>query len=221
MSSMTVEAMLERFPNNPVTKIEGEPSYQALRTLETELIQNASSIFTELGGGNHGCLGLLLSSAKHLEITGHDFSQHPNPGLIPTFPANPTQPQIAQVIATHKDQLRLCREQQTLIKALKKQCTTALPPKFIEELCDPYTGFNNKIMREMLDYLFENFGEASEGDVENLEQVFIAPFDPLEPFGNYVKTIEKAMRSAEAAGVRTLPIRLSPRLKTKSTKKGH
>ena len=119
MSSITVEAMLESFPNNPVTKIEGEPSYQALRTLETELIQNASSIFTELGGGGHGYLGLLLSSAKHLEITGHDFSRHPNPGPIPTFPANPTQPQIAQMNATHKDQLRLHREQQTLIKALK------------------------------------------------------------------------------------------------------
>ena len=197
---MTVEAMLESFPNNPVTKIEGEPSYQSLRTLETELIQNASSIFTELGGGNHGYLGLLLEAAKHLEITGHDFSRHPNPGPIPTFPANPTQPQIAQINATHKEQLRLYREQQTLIKALKKQCTTALPPKFLEELCDPHTGFNNKSMREILDYLFENFGEVSEGDVEKLEQVFTAPFDPLEPFGNYVKTIEEAMRSAEAAG---------------------
>ena len=67
---------------------------------------------------------------------------------------------------------------------LLKKCTTALPPKFLEELCDPHTGFNNKTIREILDYLFEIFGKASEGDVEKLEQVFIAPFDPLEPFGN-------------------------------------
>ena len=66
--------MLESFPNNPVTKIEGEPSYQSLRTLETELIQNVLLIFTELGGGNHRYLGLLLSSAKYLEIIGYDFS---------------------------------------------------------------------------------------------------------------------------------------------------
>ena len=75
-----------------------------------------------------------------------------------------------------------------------------MPPKFLEELCDPCTSFNNKTTCEILDYLFENFSNVSEGDVEKLEQVFIAPFDPLEPFENYVKTIEEAMRSAEAAG---------------------
>ena len=111
MSSVTVEAMLESFPNNPVTKIEGEPTCQALRLLESELIQNASSIMTEVGGGNHGYLGLVLSPQKYTQITGHTFTPHPNPGPIPTFPANPTQPQIAQINATHEDQLRLYREQ--------------------------------------------------------------------------------------------------------------
>ena len=200
MSSVSVEAMLESFPNNPVNKMEGEPTYQALRLLESELIQNASSIMTELGGGNHGYLGLVLSPEKCNQITGHDFEPHPNPGPIPIFPDNPTQPQIAQINATHKDQLRLYREQQTIIKALKKQCSTAVPSKFTDELCDPYTGFNNSTIREMLDYLFNNFGEVSEGDAEKLENVFVAPFDPLEPFGNYAKTIEEAMRTAEAAG---------------------
>ena len=200
MSLVTVEAMLESFPNNPVTKIEGEPTYQTLRLLEVELIQNASSIMTELGGGNHGYLGLVLSAEKYMELTGYEFIPHPNPGPIPTFPDSPTQPQIAQINATHKEQLCLYREQQTAIKALKKQCTTAPLPKFIEELCDPYTGFNNRTIREILDYLFGNYGEVSEGDVEQLEKVFTAPFDPMEPFGNYVKSVEDAMRAAEAAG---------------------
>ena len=94
MSSMIVEAILESFSNNLVTKIEGELPYQSLRALEIELIQNASLIFIELGEGNHGYLGLLLESTKHLEIIGHNFSCHPNPSLIPTFLDNPTQPQI-------------------------------------------------------------------------------------------------------------------------------
>ena len=200
MSSVSVEAMLESFPNNPVTKIEGEPTCESLRLLETELTQNASSVMTELGGGNHGYLGLVLSEEKYQQITGNNFTPHPNPGPIPEFPDNPTQPQIAQINATHKDQLRLFREQQTIIKALKKQCTSAIVPKFLEELCDPYTGFNNATIRQLLDYLFDNFGEVSERDVEKLEKVFLLPFDPYEPFGNYVKAIEDALRSAEAAG---------------------
>ena len=95
--------MLESFPNNLVTKIEGEPTCQILRLIEMELIQNASSILTELGGGNHGYLGLVLSVAKYTELTGHVFTPHPKPGLIPTFPQNPTQPQIAQANAIHKE----------------------------------------------------------------------------------------------------------------------
>ena len=47
MSSVTVKVMLESFPNNPVTKIDGEPTYQPLRLLEIELVQNASSLMIE------------------------------------------------------------------------------------------------------------------------------------------------------------------------------
>ena len=65
MSSVTVEAMLESFLNNPVTKIKGEQICESLRSIEIELIQNASSVMTELGGGNHGYLGLVLSEEKY------------------------------------------------------------------------------------------------------------------------------------------------------------
>lgn len=92
MSSVTVAAMFEAFPNNLVAKIDGKPTYQTLRLLVTELVQNTSSIMTELGGGNHGYLGLVLSAAKHLQLTGYVFALHPNPGPILTFPVNPTQP---------------------------------------------------------------------------------------------------------------------------------
>ena len=102
--------MLESFPNNLVTKIDREPTYQTLRLLETELVQNASLLMTELGGGNHGYLGLVLWAEKYILLTGHVFIPHPNPGLIPTFLANPTQPQIVQVSETYKEQLHLYRE---------------------------------------------------------------------------------------------------------------
>ena len=75
-----------------------------------------------------------------------------------------------------------------------------MPIKFLEELCDLYTGFNNKTIRKILDYLFVYSGKVSEGDAEKLEQVFIAPFDSLELFSNYVKTIEEAMQLVEAVG---------------------
>ena len=64
-------------------------------------ITNVTSIRSELGGGKHGCLGLLLKDAKHKAIT-FDFIPHSNPGPFPTFASLQTQPQIMQINATHK-----------------------------------------------------------------------------------------------------------------------
>ena len=95
--------MLESFSNNPVTKIEGELTYKALRLLKSELMWNILLAMIELGGRSHSYLGLVLSPAKYDQITGHNSVPHSNLGSILTFLPNPTQPQIAQVNATHKD----------------------------------------------------------------------------------------------------------------------
>ena len=45
------------------TPIRGEPTNKALKRLQTELRANASSVETDLGGGDHGYLGLVLTDA--------------------------------------------------------------------------------------------------------------------------------------------------------------
>ena len=66
---------------------------------------------TELGGGNYRYLGLVLSKDKYQQITEYNFALHLNPEPILEFQDNPAQLQIAQINATHKDQLHLFREQ--------------------------------------------------------------------------------------------------------------
>ena len=53
------------FPHRVPTKIQGEPLYRNLKRLKTELRANASSVDTDLGGGNHGYLGLVLSRNEY------------------------------------------------------------------------------------------------------------------------------------------------------------
>ena len=45
--------------------INGEPTYKSLKQLKTELHANAGSVDTDLGGGGHGCLGLVLSNVEY------------------------------------------------------------------------------------------------------------------------------------------------------------
>ena len=53
------------------TRINSEPTYQSLKRLKTEVRANASSVDTDLGGGDHGYFGLVLSDAEYARISPH------------------------------------------------------------------------------------------------------------------------------------------------------
>ena len=200
MVATTVEAIIESFPTSSIPRIEGEPTYKSIKEVEKIIITNASSIESELGGGSHGLLGLVIPEARYNTITGTNFVPHANPGALPTFPPNPTQPQIAQANTTHKEQLRLWREQNMATKALKKQATSAFDLKHLEEIHNNYTGFNNVSIQDIFIYLYDKYGDLDEADIEDLDKQLAEPYDPNEPFGTFVKRIEDIMEVAEAAG---------------------
>ena len=60
--------------------IRGEPTHQDLKRLNTELRANASSIDSDLGGGDHGYLGLVLTAPEYTAVCTTAFTP-------PTFPA--------------------------------------------------------------------------------------------------------------------------------------
>ena len=72
----------------------GEPNYYSIKEVEKHFIRTTSSIPKELGGGKHGCFGLISSAEKYLTITGNNFESDENPGTFPIFPQNATQPII-------------------------------------------------------------------------------------------------------------------------------
>ena len=200
MTYTSVDSVIESFPHSTFPKIEGEPDFASIKNIEKLIITNASSCESELGGGQHGMLGLVISPTRYHTITGHQFIPHNNPRALPTFPANPTQPQIAQINATHKEELRLWREQNLIIKALKKLLVSVWEQKYLEEIHDNYTCYNNYSIQQIFTYLFNKYGDLDEADVEKIDKTLTEPYDANEPFGSFVKKVEDAMEIAEAAG---------------------
>ena len=70
------------------TKIHGRPTYLQIKKLEKELIQYATNITTDLGGGAHGYLGLVKTDNEYNRITGTNF----------VIPVRPPDLQIARVL---------------------------------------------------------------------------------------------------------------------------
>ena len=81
------------FHHKTPTVVRGEPTYIDLKRIKTELRANASSVESDLGGGDHGYLFLVLSDAEYLQIPGITAAAVP-----PTWPGNLTiDPTFTQI----------------------------------------------------------------------------------------------------------------------------
>ena len=70
------------FANPSLTPIQGEPDADTLITLKNQLKANASSVPSNLGGGNHGHLGLVLSPATYALLANTPFATPAHPGAL-------------------------------------------------------------------------------------------------------------------------------------------
>ena len=87
---------------------------------------------------------------------------------------------------------------------LREQSAKHLLTKVVSKKCIAYlhnscTGCNNLTIQEILECLYENYGDLDEADLEQVEQKMALPFDPNEPFGVFVNKIEDCFDLAEAA----------------------
>ena len=95
-----------------------EPTNKSLKTLQKELQANASSVETDLGGGNHGYLRLVLTDAEYASIP------NTQPFVPPTYPpplvipANSTPIQALELKEEYNKCKRLHLECKNIEKAL-------------------------------------------------------------------------------------------------------
>ena len=65
MFSTNIENIIENFPHPILKKIKGKPTRESLIKLQKQVYENLTSFETTLGGGNHGFLGLGITSEKY------------------------------------------------------------------------------------------------------------------------------------------------------------
>ena len=142
------------------TPIQGEPTYKALKRLKNELRANSSSVDSDLGGGDHGYLGLVLNEQEYSRVA-------PNtPFIAPMFPGPLNIPRGTDTIDAvnireeHKRNLGLYRECREVEKALVRHITTAIESKYLDYLKNPDTHLIEDDIPSVLQYLFDNYGKV-------------------------------------------------------------
>ena len=82
----TVNYRDTHFERAQLTPICGKPTYDTVHKLWNEVKANARSVYSNLGGGTHGHLGLVLMTAQYAAISTIAFTRpdHPGPLAIPS-----------------------------------------------------------------------------------------------------------------------------------------
>ena len=111
------------------TPIHGTPTNATLKRLKTELRANASSVESDLGGGDYGYLGLVLTNPEYASISLVPF-------VAPNHPGNlHIDPNVAPIAAVnlkeaHKEACLKYYECKNVEKALLRHIQDAIEPKY-------------------------------------------------------------------------------------------
>ena len=187
------------FQHKLLTKIHGQPSYESLQTVSTELKANASLVPSTLGGGQHGHLGLLLSVARYQPLPHTIPWVTPgNPG--PFAPPAGTGPQIEaarDVWRSLKQEFDVC---QATDKALTAQLVDSIDPIYMRSMLNRVTGQYNGGIRAIVSELFFTYGKITPQQIKAKEMsVYNMHYDIVLPVDTVFNSIDDLSDLAEHA----------------------
>jgi hypothetical protein len=166
------------FPHPLLPTVQGEPDYQTIHTTIKFLQANSRAIDTHLGGGTLGHLGIIISDTSYAGQTLWTSSQAPG-----RAPANTHGASTRISAARHiwAEDVQTYRPYTSVQQALKKQIISVFEPMYLDILNNTMAGYANISARDMLDHLFETYGNITAVDLEiNFEHICQA-WDPQQP----------------------------------------
>jgi hypothetical protein len=205
MKKYTVKDVMASFPHPVLPTVQGEPDYQTIHTTRKFLPANSRAIGTHLGGGTLGHFGLIISDASYAMIAPTTIDAPPlwinpqAPGRAPTT-TDGTAAQISAARHICEEDVQTYRTCTSVQQALKKKIISVFEPMYLDIFNDNMVGYANISAREMLDNLFETYGNITAVNLEiNFEHMRRA-WDPQQPVETFFKQIQECADYSEAGG---------------------
>ena len=86
LQTLTQTSIKDGFQYKNLDKMAGKINYGSITHMQEQLMLNAASVQSSLGGFNHGLAGLVENPVSYFLETNHHFNQPPNPGQRPDYP---------------------------------------------------------------------------------------------------------------------------------------
>jgi hypothetical protein len=169
-------------PHDPLTPLDpvSRPTSRTVRLLRKELYANLCSVSSDLGGGDHGHLGMVMPQASYTAIsTGGAAYIHPVPPVAPNYAG--TAAVIANMQQQYAQEKKEYQEYKELSNQLKALLLTAVPAAFIRPLSHPQLGFANATPQTIMNHLIQTYGAIEESDLLKNTEELQAPWNPDTP----------------------------------------
>ena len=202
-----VDYVNSHFEFTELTPIRGEPSYETLDLILKQLKANASKVHSNLGGGAHGHLGLVVSPTTYAIIApATPFTRPPFPGSQATIPPGTTQNNARIIREQFQENLRVYHEVNNVDKTLKQQLIKAINPMYLEAVRDRTSNTIDVPVYVVMQHLFDNYGDVTPEVFQARETTVKShTYDPLTPIDNLFKEIEDLVDLSGRAHVPMTP----------------
>jgi hypothetical protein len=102
-NALTVEEMINGFPNPVLPKIDHEPTFEDMQVTTRLLNANAISVPSMAGRGARGHLGIIMTQVEYAVISATPWVEPYNPGAIPIIPPDTNAFDAAQIARMHDE----------------------------------------------------------------------------------------------------------------------
>jgi hypothetical protein len=206
MKYATVEDVIASFPHPVLPTVQVEPDYQTIHVTRKFLQAKSRAIDTYLGGGTLGHLGLIISDASYAMISP-TTDAGPTLWIIPQAPGQAPSNMdgtAAQSSAAHhiwEEDAQTYRTCTSVQQALEKQIISVFEPMYLDILNNNMVGQANISARDMLDHLFNTYGNITAVDLETNFEHMRPSWYPQQPVESLFKQIQYCADYSEAGDV--------------------
>ena len=148
-------------------------------------------------------MGAILTAAEYAAVTPIHTPPFVNPvfpGGAAGIPPNSTGPQIAAIERQFNKALHQSMEYKNLTDASKKFIQDGIDDMYLKCFTDRNVGLAHVTLREILEYLFQSYGNITQYDIEDNDKKLKEKWDANTPIEMLFDQIEDTQDFAAATG---------------------
>jgi hypothetical protein len=197
-NALTVEEIINVFPNPILPKIDHEPTFEDIQVTTRLLNANAISISSMAGGSAHGHLGIITTQVEYTAISTSPWVEPYNPNSTPIIPPCTTAVDAAQIARMHAECRRIYTNRINVDQALKKLLLEAYDNMYTSQLEYYLLQYANRSALEILMHLKQTYGFINPTQLAENYNKMTAPINFQVPIETLFKQTEDGVRYANA-----------------------